>query len=178
MKKEKILKIVYSALFLAIGLVLPLLTAQIKEIGDTLLPMHLPVLLCGFLCGWGWGGTVGLLLPFLRSLLFGMPPIYPNAVWMALELLTYGLVVGFLYARRRRPHIGYAYFCLICAMLAGRIVWGCAKAVLLGLGGKAFTVSAFFIGGFADALPGIILQLLLIPVTVKLLERLIDRSTT
>ena len=60
-------KLTLSAVFLSIGLVLPLFTMQIKEIGDTLLPMHLPVMLCGILCGYGYGATIGLLLPFLRS---------------------------------------------------------------------------------------------------------------
>ncbi|MBQ2863785.1 MAG: ECF transporter S component, partial [Clostridia bacterium] len=74
MKKTKTQKIILSAMFLALGMTLPLLTSQIKEIGDTLLPMHLPVLLCGAICGWSYGGAVGLALPFLRSVTFGMPP--------------------------------------------------------------------------------------------------------
>ena len=86
---------VLSAMFLALGMILPLLTMQIKEIGDTLLPMHIPVMLCGLICGYNYGFVVGLILPFLRSVIWGMPPIYPNAVWMALELCTYGFVIGY-----------------------------------------------------------------------------------
>jgi uncharacterized membrane protein len=84
-------------MFLALGIVLPFLTGQIKEIGDTLLPMHIPVMLCGLICGGKYGFAVGLVLPFLRSATVGMPPIYPNAVWMSAELATYGFMIGFLY---------------------------------------------------------------------------------
>lgn len=164
-------KTVSAALFLALGMILPLLTAQVKEIGDTLLPMHLPVMLCGLICGWQYGASVGLLLPFCRAAVFGMPPLYPNAVWMAAELATYGLVLGLLYARVARRSTPRLLLCLAAAMIAGRLVWGIVKAVLLGLGGNAFTLHAFIIGGFADALPGILLQFLLIPLLMRLYER-------
>ncbi|MBQ1278896.1 MAG: ECF transporter S component [Clostridia bacterium] len=160
-------KLTLSAVFLSIGLVLPLFTMQIKEIGDTLLPMHLPVMLCGILCGSIWGGSVGLILPFLRSAIFGMPPMYPNAVWMAAELAAYGLIIGLVYNRTRKNITGI-YISLIAAMLGGRVVWGATKALLLGVAGKSFTFTAFLVGGFADALLGIVLQLILIPLIVKL----------
>lgn len=170
MQKKKAKNIALAALFLALGMVLPLFSMQIKEIGDTLLPMHLPVLLCGFLLGGRWGFTVGLLLPLLRSVVFARPVMYPNALWMALELATYGLVAGVLYKRSQKtPKDRYAI--LLCAMLAGRIVWGAAKSLLLGLGGKAFTISAFFAEGFLDAIPGIILQLILIPLILDIVEK-------
>lgn len=172
MKLHSVKRLVLAAVLLALGIVLPLLTGQIKEIGDSLLPMHLPVLLCGFLCGWKYGLTVGLLLPPMRSLFFGMPPIYPNAVWMALELGTYGAVAGILYERLPKKSILWLYGELICAMLAGRAVWGISKSILLGVGGKPFTAAAFFAGGFVDALPGILLQLILIPPLVTLARRM------
>lgn len=169
MKNKHIQRLVLAGGLLALGMVLPLLTAQIKEIGDTLLPMHLPVLLCGIVCGWKYGLPVGLVLPFLRSLIFGMPPLYPQAVWMAAELAAYGAVAGLLYALIRVR--GRVYIALIGAQIAGRIVWGVVKAILLGVGGKSFTVAAFFAGGFVDAFPGILLQILLIPPIVLLLAR-------
>lgn len=171
MQKDKLKKLVISSLFLALGIVLPLFTAQIKEIGDTLLPMHIPVLICGFLCGSAYGGAVGLILPFLRSLIFAMPPIYPNAVWMSLELATYGFMVGFLYSRMKKKDIFRLYICLISAMICGRVVWGIAKAILLGVGGKPFTFMAFITGGILDALPGIVLQFVLIPLIVRIVEK-------
>lgn len=167
--KRSTKRMALSAVLLAIGLVLPLLTMQIKEIGDTLLPMHLPVLLCGLLCGPYYGGAVGLILPFLRSAIFGMPPVYPNAVWMAAELMAYGVITGLVFPRTRK-NIGGIYISLLSAMLGGRIVWGAAKAALLGAGESGFTVAAFFAGGFIDALPGIALQLILIPIIVKIIR--------
>jgi predicted membrane protein len=98
MKYSKTKTLVLAAMFLALGMVLPSITGSIKEIGDSLLPLHLVVMLCGVICGWKYALPVGLMLPFLRSVFFGMPPIYPNAVWMALELATYGFVIGFLFS--------------------------------------------------------------------------------
>ena len=171
MKNSKIKKLVLAAMFLSIGFVLPLLTGQIKEIGDTLLPMHLPVLLCGFFLGPWFGFAVGLILPFLRSAVFSMPPIYPQAVWMSLELATYGLVVGLIYPRFKKKNLLSVYISLVSAMLLGRVVWGIAKWVLLTSANKNFTFSLFIAGGFVDALPGIIIQLILIPLIIGLLEK-------
>lgn len=170
MKKQYVKRLCLAAMFLAIGLVLPLFTGQIKEIGDSLLPMHLPVMLCGLICGWKYGGAVGLILPFLRSVTFGMPPLYPNAVWMALELATYGLVIGLFFSRKKEYSRVYLLVCLVISMLSGRVVWGVTKAVLLGVAGKPFGLEAFLVGGFADAVPGIIVQLILIPLIIELLE--------
>ena len=169
--RKKTKRLVLSGLFLALGMVLPLLTGQIKEIGDSLLPMHLAVMLCGLICGYKYGLVVGLTLPFLRSLIFGMPPLYPNAIWMALELATYGLVIGLLYVKFKKKSTRYVYLSLIISMIAGRVVWGLAKAGLLGLMGKGVTLYALFVSGFVDAIPGIILQLLLIPTIMHLINR-------
>lgn len=163
---QKTKRIILSALFLALGIVLPFFTGQIKEIGDTLLPMHIPVLLTGFICGWQWGLVVGLILPILRSVLFSMPPMFPNAIWMAAELATYGVVSGIMYSKAKK-----VYLSLIISMISGRVVWGITKAILLGFGGKAFTLTAFITGGFLDAVPGIILQLILVPIIVKIVNK-------
>ncbi len=171
MKGKKILKLVLSALFLAIGVVLPMLTMQIKEIGDSLLPMHLPVLLCGLVCGGQYGLVVGAILPFLRSVLFSMPPIYPNAVWMSLELATYGLVVGLIFFSCKKKTVPFVYLSLAVAMLAGRVVWGLTKTALLGAGESGFTFMAFLTGGFVDAAAGIVLQLVLIPLIMGILNK-------
>ncbi len=159
-----------SGMFLAIGLVLPFLTGQIQQIGNMLLPMHIPVLLCGLICGWQYGGAVGLIMPFLRNLLFGMPPM-PNAVSMAFELATYGLVIGLLYGRSKWKCIFSLYRSMVVAMLAGRAVWGVAQAIILGVSGSGFTVQMFIAGAFTNAIPGIILQLVLIPAVMVALDR-------
>ncbi len=171
MPKKQIKNLCLSAMFLSIGIVLPFLTSQIKEIGDTLLPMHLAVMLCGLICGSQYGLAVGFILPIMRSLMFSMPPIYPNAVWMAFELATYGFVIGFIYSRFKKQNILAVYASLITAQIAGRIAWGIAKAVLLGLSGKAFLFEAFIIGGFVDSALGILLQLLLIPFIMLIINK-------
>ena len=171
MEKNKLKNMVLAAMFLGIGLVLPFLTGQIKYVGKMLLPMHIPVLLCGLICGWKYGLSVGFILPLLRSMMFGMPHMYPNAVAMAFELATYGFVSGFLYSHSRWQCVRALYRCLIIAMIAGRIVWGIAEVVLLGIGNGGFTVAAFITGAFAESFPGIILQLIVIPVIMVSLNR-------
>lgn len=171
MKNQNLKKLILAALFLVLGFILPLFTSQIKEIGDTLLPMHIPVMLCGLICGAYYGLAVGFVLPFFRAVVFSMPPLYPNAVWMALELATYGFVTGFLYRRAKNPKMGYLYLCLAISMIGGRVVWGITKTVLLGLAGKPFTAEAFIVGGFVDAIPGIVLQFVLIPFIIELVRR-------
>ncbi len=163
MKKEKILKFVLAAMFLALGLVLPFLTGQIPQIGNMLLPMHIPVILCGLICGPKYGLTVGVIMPLLRWSLFSVPVLYPNAIAMAFELAAYGFLVGFLFGRARWQCIKSLYRCLITAMLGGRVVWGVVMAVLMGIGTDGFTFSAFISGAFLTAIPGIILQLVAIP---------------
>ena len=96
---KSVLKLVYAAVCLALAMVLPLLIGQIPQIGQALSPMHIPVLLCGFLCGWPYGLAVGFIAPLLRGAVFGMPALMPNGISMAFELATYGFVTGILYRR-------------------------------------------------------------------------------
>lgn len=169
--KRSVKNLTLSAMFMAIGVILPFFTGQIPRFGNMLLPMHLPVFLCGLICGWQYGAVVGFLLPLFRSVLFGMPPLFPNAAAMAFELMTYGLVAGFLYGRSRWRCVVALYRCLIAAMLAGRIVWGVAEVVFLGIGGNLFTWQAFLAGAFLNAVPGIALQLIFIPAIMIALHR-------
>lgn len=163
-------RLTYAALFLALALVLPFLTGQIPQIGSMLSPMHIPVLLCGFLCGWPWGLAVGFIAPLLRSVIFGMPVMFPGAVAMAFELAVYGGLSGYL--RRKLPGTRpMIYVVLVISMIAGRIVWGIARYILAGLSGTAFTWGMFLAGAVTSALPGIVLHLILIPLLVIALER-------
>lgn len=171
MKPNAIKNLTLSAMFLGLGLVLPFLTGQIQQIGNMLLPMHIPVFLCALICGWKYGLAVGLILPLLRSVTFGMPPLYPTAVAMALELATYGFITGYLYQRSRWQCVVALYRSMLLAMLAGRVVWGLAMSLLLGLGGKAFTWQAFLAGAFLNAVPGIVLQLIFVPAVMLALHR-------
>ncbi len=163
-------RLTYTALYLAIALVLPFLTGQIPEIGKMLSPMHIPVLLCGFVCGWPWGMAVGLIAPVLRSILFGMPAMYPDAVVMTFELATYGACAGILYHILPRKN-RYIYLALVLSMTAGRLVWGAGRFVTAGLSGSTFPLEAFLSGALFTALPGIVLHLVLIPVLVMALQR-------
>ncbi len=168
---NRILKMIVSALFLALTYVMPFLTGQIPEIGSMLCPMHIPVLLCGFICGWPWGLAVGFVGPLFRSVTLGMPPIFPSAVCMALELSVYGAVSGVMHALlpRKKPYI---YCSLLTAMAAGRVVWGTAMFLCVaGIGGGSFGFSAFLAGAVTNALPGILIQILVVPIIVMLLER-------
>lgn len=169
--KRSVKNLTLSAMFMAIGVILPFFTGQIPKFGNMLLPMHLPVFLCGLICGWQYGAVVGFLLPLFRSMLFGMPPLFPTAAAMAFELMTYGLVAGFLYGRSRWRCVVALYRSLIAAMLAGRIVWGAAQIVFLGIGENLFTWEAFLAGAFLNAVPGIVLQLIFIPAMMIALQR-------
>ena len=162
-------QLVSAAVCLALCLVLPFLTGQIPQIGSALAPMHLPVLLAGFLCGPWWALAVGLIAPPLRFVLFGMPP-FPVYVAMAFELAAYGLVSGLLY-RLLPKKTSCIYGALVGAMLAGRAVWGIAMTVIMGLKGSAFGWAAFVSGAFVGAVPGIVVQLVLIPVLVLALRK-------
>lgn len=169
--KDNSKNLTLTAMFLAVGLVLPFLTGQIPQIGRMLLPMHLPVFLCALICGWRWGVPMAFVLPLLRSVLFGMPVLYPTAIAMAFELGAYALVAGFLYEKSRWQCIKALYRCLIISMVVGRVVWGMVQGILLGIGGNAFTFQAFISGALLSAIPGIILQLILIPTVMAALNR-------
>ena len=160
---ERIKKLTLSALFIALGLVLPFFTGQLKQLGNAFLPMHLPVFLCGLIVEPIYGLIVGLILPILRHFTFGMPPLYPTAISMAFELATYGFVAGFIYKNSRWKCIIALYESLIIAMILGRVVWGIVQMILLGISGQGFTWQMFMAGAFLNAIPGIVLQLILIP---------------
>lgn len=164
-------KMVLSALFLALAYVMPFLTGQIPEIGSMMCPLHIPVILCGFICGWPWGLAVGFIAPLFRSLTLGMPYLFPTAVCMAFELAAYGAFSGLMHKilPKKKPYI---YISLISAMIIGRIVWGAAMFICLGISGGSFTLALFVAGAFTNALPGIIIQIVLIPILVMALGKI------
>lgn len=168
-KHSALLKMILASLFLALAYVLPFFTGQLSEIGSKLCPMHIPVLLCGFICGPFWALAVGFVAPLFRSLTLGAPLLFPRAVCMAFELASYGFIAGLLHKLlpRKKPYI---YCSLLSAMITGRIIWGVAMLTCLGLTGKAFTFSAFITGSLVNAIPGIIVQIILIPILVMLLD--------
>ncbi|MDK2801376.1 MAG: hypothetical protein PWP27_2383 [Clostridiales bacterium] len=159
--------IVKAGLFLAFGLILPYAFHMTGMAGAVFLPMHIPVLLCGFILGEKYGVLIGFVTPFLNSVLTGMPPIYPIGISMALELATYGFVAGWLY-RNRKINV---WVSLIIAMLLGRFVSGVANYILLTFGGKSFVLQMFLVSAFIKSIWGIIIQLITIPLIIKAVEK-------
>lgn len=168
--KKNYYNLILSALLLALALVLPFLTGQIRQIGNALCPMHLPVILCGFFCGPWYACFVGFIAPLLRFALFGMPMIMPMGISMCFELACYGLVTGLLYRKLPKTKMNI-YVTQICAMISGRIVWGIVRVILFGLGKAQFGWAAFIAGAFLNSIPGIILQIILIPVLVMTIKK-------
>ncbi|HZJ77187.1 MAG TPA: ECF transporter S component [Clostridia bacterium] len=167
MEKINTKKLVFASLFMALALLLPLITGQIQSVGSMLLPMHIPILLCGFICGPKYGLAVGSMSPILRSVIFTMPPMYPVAVAMAFELAAYGFFSGFF--NKSLPKKNYAiYVNLVLSMLIGRVVWGLAMLIMLGVDSTPFTWGMFATGAFMQALPGIAIQIVLIPPIVMI----------
>lgn len=168
--RKQLLNLAFSGVFLALAYVMPFLTGQIPEIGSMLCPMHLPVLLCGFVCGAPYGLIVGLVTPLIRSVTLGMPTLFPTATAMAFELAMYGLMAGLLYKYlpKKKPLI---YVSLLGAMVAGRIIWGVVMFGIMGFDTANFGFAAFWAGAVVNAIPGIIAQIIFIPVLIMVLEK-------
>jgi len=155
-----------ASLFLALGIIFPYVFHLTGMAGPVFLPMHIPVLLCGFMLGERYGLLIGFITPLLNSLLTGMPIIYPTGIAMALELATYGFVTGYLYKNKNMNVV----FSLVMAMILGRIVSGLSNYLLLTMGGKPYTFELFLASAFIKAMWGIVLQLAFIPIIVKAVD--------
>lgn len=162
--------IVISALLIGLGLVLPFITGNIPHFGSMLLPMHIPVLLAGFILGPKYGLLIGLIIPGLRSTIIGMPPIFPFALVMTFELGAYGFCTGYFYNKFKVKPYG-TYLSLLIAMVLGRFVWGIIASIVYPLAGIDFGLKLFLAGAYINALPGIIFQLLTIPLIVKAMKK-------
>ena len=173
--RNDIKKLTLSAMFLGLAFVLPFFTGQIPQIGSMLCPMHIPVLLCGFFCGAPWGFGVGFIAPLLRSFVLGMPPMFPTAFCMAFELAAYGFVAGWLHNKlpKRKENV---YVSLLCAMIIGRLIWGVVMFACMGFDISVFGIQAFMTGAVLNAVPGIVLQIILIPILVITLEKLVKKN--
>jgi len=161
-------KMVLTAACAALCVVVPMAFHAIPNAGSIFLPMHIPVLLCGMICGWPFGLSCGLVGPLLSSLITGMPPaaILPG---MMVECAVYGGVAGLLMRYVRTGNrFADLYLSLIPAMLAGRVVSGIAKALIFAPG---TSLAAWATASFVTALPGIVIQLVLVPVIVAGLQR-------
>jgi len=165
---SKVRFISHTALYLSLAVLLPIAFHALGTAGRIFLPMHIPVLLAGFLIGPGGGFLVGLLAPGLSNLLTGMPPTYAVAL-MTLELPVYGLAAGVTY-RRWRLNI---YLALLIAMILGRIMFALSLLLLADFINLPYTAAMYFSAGGAlvAGLPGIFLQLVIIPIIIKAIKR-------
>lgn len=166
---NNIRKMVSTALFIALGIALPLALHAIPNAGRVFLPMHIPILLCGLICGFPYGLACGIVTPLLSSLLTGMPPtaMLPG---MLCELAVYGLVASLLMRLIRTENLYVrVYTALIGAMLAGRAVSGILNALIFSAG--KYSMEIWLGSAFVTALPGIAIQLVLIPVIVFALQK-------
>lgn len=174
-KKRPIRHLIISGVLIALGVVLPIAFHSIPNAGSIFLPMHIPVLIGAFFLPWTWAGAVGLLTPILSTLLTGMPPISPMpvAIMMPFELATYGIVIALLRKIAVKKDKWYSpLFALIPAMLLGRVVNGLVFFVLT----KVYltvkiTPWAYVIAAVTTGIPGIIIQVILIPILYHVLIR-------
>lgn len=166
---SNIKKTIYASLCVALGVVLPIAFHSIPNAGSIILPMHIPVLICGLICGWPFGLACGILAPLLSSLITGMPPIayVPS---MLCELAVYGLITGLLFKFiHTKKTIADTYISLVGAMIAGRIVYGILNALIFSVG--KYSMSIWLTSAFVTSIPGIIIQLIIIPVLIVALEK-------
>ena len=168
MYRSNVRKMVYTAVCAALCLVLPMAFHAIPNAGQVILPMHIPVLLCGLICGWPYGAVCGLIGPFISSVITGMPPaaMLPS---MMVECAVYGFSSGLLmkYVRTGKPGADL-YICLVGAMVLGRVAAGFAKAWIFTPGVSPF---AWVTTSLVTGIPGIVLQLVLVPLVVAALTR-------
>lgn len=174
MKQTK--NLVTAGMCVALGIVLPLAFHMIPDAGKVFLPMHIPVLLCGLLCGPFYGLGCGVLAPLLSHLITGMPPtaMLPS---MLCELAAYGLLSGVLIrVVHTKWNLANLYTALIGAMICGRIINGALNALIFNAG--QYSLQLWLTASFVKAIPGIVIQLALIPVLILALQkaRLADRT--
>ena len=169
MNKTK--QLVLTALFIALGVILPQAFHAIPNAGSVFLPMHIPVLVAGFFVGPIYGLITGILTPLLSHLIFGMPPA-PILPSMLCELAVYGLMTGLLNKLiKNEKGLLKNYIVLIGAMLAGRITYGILNTLIFKAGSYSF--SAWISAALITAIPGILIQLVLIPILVDRLKKVI-----
>lgn len=168
MKLSYAKRLVFTAVCAALCVVLPMAFHAIQNAGTIFLPMHIPVLLCGLMCGWPFGFICGVLGPILSSLLTSMPPaaMLPS---MAIECAAYGCVTGLMmkFVHTGKP-VGDLYISMATAMIVGRVLAGLAKSLIFSPGTAPF---AWVTTSLVAGIPGIVIQLILIPLVIVSLTR-------
>ncbi|MCU0105147.1 ECF transporter S component [Acholeplasma vituli] len=162
--------LVLSSLMIALGVVLPYLTASNPQLGSVFLLMHIPALFAGLILGPKYGFLVGVVTPLLRSLIAGMPPLFPQALVMSFEIAGYGFFAGLIKQLLPKKDLS-VLIALVAAMILGRAVYGLAAWIFYPLAGLNFTLKIFLTAAFVTGLPGITIQLVLIPLLYFGLKR-------
>ncbi len=158
-----------SAMFLALAFVIPFATGQVPQINAVLCPMHIPIILCGYICGSRYGLVVGAIAPLLRSFTLGLPVLVPTAIAMSFELAAYGFLSGLLYETLPKKNINI-YVSFLAAKIIGRAFWGIAHFCLLGFDTSKYNLAIFWTVSVVDSLPGLVVQLLLIPTVIMIVK--------
>lgn len=170
MSKTKYLTL--ASLLTALGIIFPTLFHMFSISGNIFLPMHIPVLICGFICGWKYGGICGIIIPLMCSVITGKPVLFPTGIVIAFELCTYGLVSGLSYKKFN------VFFSLGFAMIIGRLVNGAMNFLFLGVSGAEYSFKIFITATLLTPFPGIIIQFIIIPFIIIVLTKfkLIERD--
>lgn len=158
---------ILAIIFGILGVLLPWFFGGVRIFGTGLLPMEFPILLCGMICGPGYGGVVGAIVPILYSLIFGTMSIYPLGVATAVELCAYGILCGLLYKVLRQN----VYVSLLLAMFSGRTIYAIVYYWLLHREGRVYTAEMFINGEFLNVLAGLAIQIIFIPIIVLILNK-------
>ncbi|NLK43159.1 MAG: ECF transporter S component [Tissierellia bacterium] len=160
--RNHVRNLVISGLLLALGLIIPYIFHSSGIAGNIFLPMHIPVLIGGFLLPPQFALLLGILTPIINSLITGMPSFFPIAIIMVFELGTYGLLASVLYFKLRLPTV----IALILSMLGGRIIAGLVVFILAIFFAIPLEPITYIIGAITAGIPGIVIQLILIPILI------------
>lgn len=160
-KMTTVKKSIITAVCIALCYVIPLMFHGIQNAGSIFCPMHIPVFICGLICGWPYGLLCGIAGPMLSSALTAMPPvaILPS---MMVELAVYGAAAGLMMKLVHTKSI-YAdlYISLITAIVCGRVLAGIAKALIFARG--SYSMAAWVAANVVTSWPGTVIQLVFIP---------------
>ena len=162
------LKLFVLAIILGVlGVLLPWFFGEMTIFGTYLLPMEFPILLCGMICGAGYGGVVGAIVPILYALIFNTMQIYPLGVATAIQLCAYGVLCGLLYKILKQN----VYVSLLLSMFSGRTIYYIVYYFMLRYQGRAYTADMFINGEVLNVLSGITIQIIFIPLIVLILNK-------
>ncbi len=180
LKYNNIRSYILTVAFVMLAISVPWVFHQFHLAGPTFLPMHIFVLIAGLLFGWRTGLVVGLLTPLVSHFISGMPVlnVLPQIV---IELSAYGFIAGML----RQKYNLRTIWSLLVAIVGGRIALLLAILVIYLVTGQTYSPLGIEANPFAafwsvikQGWPGILLQLISMPIIVWLVEKLAAERAT